>query len=86
MSEEKASNKLLEGLVSITTVENIQKYVLGYKKNGQGRAVYDIIKDYTVKPKKKKGKNKRDPGNTHSLYLSIKKNKKKKKKDKYWHI
>jgi len=85
MSDEKMPNKFLENLVSMITMDNIQKYLLGYKKSGQNRAVYDVVKDYT-KPQKKKRKGK-DGRNSHSLYLSIKKNKKKKKdKDKYWHF
>jgi len=79
MSEEKKSNKVLEKVLEIVTMENIQKYVLGTKKSGSPRAVYDIIRDYSRPKKRKKYKG---DGNSYSLYLRAKKNKK--KKDKSW--
>lgn len=90
MSDDKKS-VLLENLAVIMTPENVQKYILGSKKSGQPRAVYDIVRDYTkpTKRKKKKNGNKGENDNTYSLYLRAKKHKKKKKnknKDKYWHI
>lgn len=89
----KQRNPLVDNLAVITKPENIQKYILGTKKNGQPRAVYDIIKDYTdPKHKKKKKKKKHDDKPTaYSLYLETKSGKKKKKKhrkkrNKYWHV
>lgn len=67
------------------TPDNIQKYLLGTKKNGTPRAVYDIVKDYT-KPKKKKKKSKKSTKiDNYKLYLTKSPKKKKKKKD-HWHI
>lgn len=93
MAGDKKDNVLLNNLAIITSPENIQKYILGTKKNGTPRAVYDIIKDYS-QPAKKKGKKKKNKGykdsgdiTGYSLYVTTKKKgKKKKKKDKYWHI
>lgn len=87
------NNIFLQNMQEMLSPEGIQKYFLGNKKNGEPRAVYDIVKDYT-KPKKKKkkhkNKNKKHSDNTSfSLYLTNKKGKKKKKKNKnkkYWHI
>ena len=76
MSEEKTARTWADIIGSVATPENIQKYVLGVKKSGAPRAIYDVIKDYT-KPKKKKGKKNRK--NAYSLYLKTKKGKKKKK-------
>lgn len=67
------------------TMENIQRYFLGNKKDGSPRAIYDIVKDYTEPKKKHKKKKAADDNNTYSLYLKSKK-KKKKKKNKHWHI
>jgi hypothetical protein len=92
----KGSNVLLENLSVLMTPEGVQKYILGTKKNGAPRAVYDVVKDYTEPKKKKKGKkkkgkkkNKVDVPASYSFYLSTKSSKKKKKdkkKDKHWHI
>jgi len=76
------TNRIVENIVNAITPDNIQKYILGTKKSGHPRALYDIIRDKgKKKKKKKKGKNK--DNNTYALYLTSKK-KKKKKKDKYW--
>lgn len=79
-----AKTQILENLSVLTNMDNIQKYLLGTKKNGSPRAVYDIVKDYR-KPKKQK---KKGGGNSsYSLYLNAKSGKKKhKKKKKHWHI
>ena len=88
MSDEKKS-VLLENLAELTTPDGIQKYILGTKKNGTPRALYDIFKDY-AKPSKKKKKNKKSKGtNSYAFYLNTKsgkKKKKKKKETKHWHI
>lgn len=92
MSEEKKNSVFAENMAVLATPEGIQKYILGSKKNGQPRAVYDVVKDYTKPKKKKKGKKKgkKDKsGNTsaYSLYVTTKKKKKKHKKaGKHWHI
>ena len=91
----KGSNVLLENLSVLMTPDGVQKYILGTKKNGSPRAVYDVVKDYTEPKKKKKGKKKGKKKNkvnvptSYSFYLSTKSSKKKKKdkkKNKYWHI
>ena len=84
---EKEKSKLLENLEELATPEGVQKYLFGFKKNGQPRAVFDIIKTYT-KPKKKKNKKKHkdDPNNSYSFYLNTRGKKKKKKDKKHWHI
>lgn len=95
MSEEKKNDHpILQNLAVITTPENIQRYILGTKRNGSPRAVYDIIKDYTQPKKHKKGKkhkkhNKGGYNNTYSLYIDTRKKGKKKgkkKHKKHWHI
>ena len=88
MSDEKKS-VLVENLTVLSQPDNFQKYILGTKRNGQPRAVYDVIKDYTRPKKKKKKKDKYEQPNSYSWMLTAKKKKKKigkKKKDKYWHI
>lgn len=92
MSDEKKSSVLLDNLAVLATPEGIQKYLLGTKKNGTPRAVYDVVRDYT-KPgkkdkKKSKKKHKKDGDSTYEFYLNTKKGKKKKHKKniKYWHI
>ena len=90
MADEKKDNVFLNNLAVITAPENIQKYILGTKKNGCPRAVYDIVKDYTKPKKHKKKKKKHHDDNdltSYSLYVTTKKKgKKKKKKNKHWHI
>lgn len=94
MSETNKSgkNQLKENISVLATLEGFQKYILGTKKNGSPRAVYDVVKDYTkpVKNKKKKDKKKKKdlPSSTYSFYLGTKHGKKKKKKNKkkHWHI
>lgn len=92
MSDDKKPNVFIENMAVLATPEGIQKYVLGTKKDGSSRAVYDVVRDFT-KPKKKKKKSKRHGGDasssTYSFYLDSKKSgkkKKKKSKEKYWHI
>lgn len=88
MADEK-NNVLVNNLAILAQPDNFQKYILGTKGNGQPRAVYDIIKDYTQPKKKKKKKkkhNKAEQPNSYALYLTAKKKKKKKKKNKHWHI
>jgi len=82
MSDDKTPNRLIDTIASAVTVENIRNYILGVKKSGHPRALYDIVKDYT-KPKKKKNKKGKGKGNSYSLYLKSKKGKKR-KKDKHW--
>lgn len=84
MSEDtNITNKISEKIAPILTLDNLQKYVLGVKKSGQPRAVYDIIKDYTGGKKGKKKKKKGKDDNSFSLFVNTKK---KKKKRKHWHI
>lgn len=90
MADEKNS-VILSNLAALAQPENFQKYILGTKGNGQPRAVYDVVKDYT-RPKKKKKKHKKQQQIAgYPLYLTTSKKKKKKKKkhknrNKYWHI
>lgn len=88
--ENKKDKQIVDAIMVSTIMDNIQKYILGTKKNGEPRAMYDIIKDYTL-PKKKKNKKKNKynddvPSNTYELYLSTKKKRKHKGKKKHWHI
>ena len=87
MSKERKKNELVSKLsdvfISALTSENIQVYLLGTKKSGKPRSVYDIVKENTRK-KKKKNKN---SDSVYSIYRDVKKGKKKKgkrKKTKYW--
>lgn len=89
IEEKSPKNVLKENLSVLATPAGFQQYILGTKKNGSPRAVYDVFKDYT-KPKKKK-KKKKNHHNDPSLYGFYtgghkKKKKKKKNKKKYWHI
>ena len=90
MSEEKKTPVFIENLAVLTTPEGFQKYLLGYKKNGKPRAVYDIVKDYAEpgkKKSKKKKKGKKEKIDVYDIYMAPSyKKKKKKKKEKYWHI
>lgn len=88
----KTNSVLADNLAVLMSPEGVQKYILGTKKNGTPRAVYDVVKDYT-KPKKKKKNKKKDKKHdvpaSYAFYLSSKSSKKKKKnkkKDKHWHI
>lgn len=84
-----SDNNLLKNLAVLSEPVNFQKYILGTKGNGQPRALYDIVKDYT-EPKKKKKKKKNPSPDAYQLFLTSKKKKKKHKKKKhkkdYWHI
>lgn len=80
-----ALDKIVDNLSDVITPTNVRLYLLGTKKSGQPRALYDIYKDIKFNKKKKKKKKKNnDDNNSFALYLKTKK--KKKKKDKYWHI
>ena len=84
-----ADQNTTKGFEVLGTPEGFQKYILGTKKDGNPRAVYDIVRDY-IPPKKKSKKKKKDKkSEDNSLYdlYRVKKGKKKKKsKIKYWHI
>lgn len=84
------SDVIKENAKVLLTPDGFQKYILGTKKDGNPRALYDCIRDYTCedvkKKKKKKKKNKKnDDCTSYSFYLNTKK-KKNKKKNKHWHI
>ena len=71
MADEKNVPTVVENLQVLATPEGFQKYLLGTKKNGQPRAVYDVVKDYT-KPKKKKKKKKSkdyDKLSSYDIYM-----------------
>ena len=94
----KANSIFAENMAELMSPEGVQKYLLGTKKNGTPRAVYDVVRECVLKDKKskKKGKKhkKKDLPTSYSFYLDTKDSKKKKKKkkkknkdkDKYWHI
>lgn len=87
MSEEKKTPSIfIDNLAVLTSPEGFQKYVLGTKKNGSPRAIYDIVKDYQKPKKKKNKKDKKKKGTSYSFYLTSKKKKKKKNKNEHWHI
>ena len=78
-----------KGFEVLGTPEGFQKYILGTKKNGNPRAVYDVVRDYIPprkKSKRKKKSKKSDNGSLYDLYRGKKSKKKKKNKIKYWHI
>ena len=88
MSDEKKDVKVTNN--DLLTLDNFQKYVLGFKGDGVPRALYDIIKDVT-RHKKRKNKRKKHRkekmGSAYSFYTSKKKKKKDKdKKYKHWNI
>lgn len=80
-------NVFVDNLMVLTSPEGIQKYIMGTKKNGAPRAVYDIVKDVfdidTKKKKKKAKKHKKHSLSAYDFYVSKKKHKKHKK---HWHI
>ena len=80
----KVQRTFAETLGVIFQPENIQKYGLGTKKNGEPRAVYDIIKDMMYPKEKEKKKKKSKPDKFSFYFNSGSGSKKKKKKDKYW--
>jgi hypothetical protein len=81
MSEEKKDVNQKE----LITLDNFQKYVLGYKGNGVPRALYDILRDFSIVRKKKKKKHK-NSDSIYSFYSDKKKKKKKKKNNKHWNF
>ena len=87
MSDKKHS-VFVDNLTVLATPEGFQKYIFGTKKNGQPRALYDVVKDFTPKRKKKKHKNKDKGTTSYKFYTTVKKKngKKNKNKNKYWHI
>ena len=88
MSDEK-KNEVLSEVKRACTAENFQKYVLGSKKNGQPRAIYDVVRDYVKPPKKHKGKKKKKnktPQSAYEFYVGMNTGKKKKKKKKKKHL
>lgn len=83
-------NVFVDNLMVLTSPEGIQKYVMGTKKNGTPRAVYDIVKDVfdidTKKKKKKKHKKNAKKRSLSAYDFYISKKKKHKKHKKHWHI
>ena len=92
MSAKNTLATLANSFGDLATPDGMQKYILGTKKNGQPRALYDIVKDFTKDSKGGKKKKKESADNMYAFYLSTKEAKKKKKKKKknkdkdYWHI
>jgi hypothetical protein len=80
-SKQSIGYKIADIITSVLTTQNIQTYILGTKKSGKPRAIYDIVREETSNKKKKKKK----IDDVYSLYHGVKKKKKKKnKKSKYW--
>ena len=85
MSDKKT--EIRDAYLDLATPDGLQKFFLGTKKNGQPRAVYDVVKHYTTPKKEKKRKKDKLPDSTYSFYLNAKSKKKKKKHKKdHWHI
>lgn len=81
------SKSVVDSVKQVCTGENLQKYILGTKKNGAPRAIYDIVKDFAKPSKKKKKKKKKknaQPSSMYDFYVGVKKKKKKHKKKKHW--
>ena len=75
-------NLLDTTIARFITPENIRTYILGTKKNGEPRALYDIMRDVFSNKSKRKKKKKKDD---FSILIKKKGKKKKgKKKDKEW--
>ena len=76
------------GIGNVTiTGESLQRYVLGYKRSGQPRAIYDVFKDFMYEPKKKSGKKKKKNKDMSGkdIYRLLNKTRKKSKKNKnHW--
>lgn len=71
---------VVESIGKIFSQDSIRNNILGYKKNGKPRTVYDVYKKQTRVSKGKKGESKPDK---FSLYVDPASRKKKgKKKDK----
>ena len=79
MAEEE--NELVTVVKKAATLDNFQKYVMGYKKNGQPRAIWDVVKKYGKKKSKRKKGDEKSTANSFSFYLG---SKKKKGKGKHW--
>ena len=47
MSAKNTLATLANSFGDLATPDGMQKYILGTKKNGQPRALYDIVKDFT---------------------------------------
>lgn len=73
-----SETSLKENITQLITAENIQKYVLGSTKEGNPRAIYDVVRDF-IKPKKKKKKGKKGKYSMVDEYAVLRKKKKKKK-------
>jgi len=77
------TNEEKKNILGNFDIDSFQKYILGFKKNGSPRAVYDVIRDYQKIKKRKKNKTKKDDDCIMyfpSLITNGKKKKKKKKK------
>ena len=74
---DKTQKVLQKNLLKLTDPNHIQKYVLGSKKNGDPRAIYDVIKD--CKKMEKKKKKKKIKKSDYKFLYTVKKKKGKKK-------
>lgn len=94
MADNKEVSVLKQNLEVLATPDGIQKYILGTKKSGYPRAVYDVVKDFTVKKHKKHDKHKKSKKkSSDSIYDFYRRTKKKDKKKKHkknslevWHF
>lgn len=84
MSEEQVEKTdkeylVLKSIISACTNQNLLDRILGYKKSGRPRAIYDVYRDYTGEKKKKRKRNK--DTEKFSLYLGVGKKKKNKRRN-----
>lgn len=75
------STEIKKNLLDNFSFESFQKYILGYKKNGSPRSIYDVIVDFQKSRRKKKKKKSKDD-DCVIYFPTFSKSKKKKKKKK----
>ena len=73
----------VQRIVNALRPENLQRYLLGYKKSGQPRALYDIYKDHALEDNKKSKKRRKASRSTLD-YFRGKELARTKKRDKHW--
>ena len=81
VTTEDNSTDIKKTLLDNFSFESFQKYILGYKKNGSPRSIYDVIVDFQKTRRKKKKKKSKDD-DCVIYFPTLTKNKKKKKKKK----
>lgn len=88
--EKKVPSVFKQNLEVLSTLDGMQKYILGKKKNGQDRAWFDVAKEIAKMCDKKKKKHKKhkkhNDKSSYAFYIDTKKHGKKKKHKKHWNI